>query len=219
MELTTLCALSYPPFSTSSFLNARLRAGVCRIRLMADRLPSKQYVPVRFWYLAPKAVWHHRGQMVQRLPGSVPLCRTAKATPTIRGGRSRLPSGHSVPTHRKRLGRAEPVETESAERRAGRRSAMRLPCSSEGLCVFLKADRRKPKENVPEIQTSVIKGAALADRKFAIVCPKMIYSIIKIIKTRLNEKIGEPPPKPSVIETGWKVRHICGVLPTGERSS
>ena len=92
--MTTLCALSYPPFSTSSFLDARLRAGVCRIRLMADRLPSKQYVPVRFWYLAPKAVWHHRGQMVQRLPGSVPLCRTAKATPTIRGGRSRLPSGH-----------------------------------------------------------------------------------------------------------------------------
>nr|DAI43802.1 MAG TPA: hypothetical protein [Caudoviricetes sp.] len=24
---------------------------------------------------------------------------------------------------------------------------MRLPWSSEGLCVFLKADRRKPKEN------------------------------------------------------------------------
>ena len=94
--MTTLCALSYPPFSTSSFLDARLRAGVCRIRLMADRLPSKQYVPVRFWYLAPKAVWHHRGQMVQILPGSVPLCRTAKATPTIRGGRSRLPSGHDL---------------------------------------------------------------------------------------------------------------------------
>ena len=67
-----------------------------------------------------------------------------------------------VPTHRKRLGRAEPVETESAERRPGRRSAMRLPLSSEGLCVILKADRRKPKENVPEIQTSVIKGAAPA---------------------------------------------------------
>ena len=27
----------------------------CRIRLMVDRLPSKQYVPVRFWYLAPVA--------------------------------------------------------------------------------------------------------------------------------------------------------------------
>ena len=73
-----------------------------------------------------------------------------------------------------------------------------------GLCVLPKADRQKPKENAPQIQTCVIKGAALADRKFAIVCPKMIYSIIK---TRLNEKSGESPPKPSVIETGRKVRH------------
>ena len=85
---------------------------------------------------------------------------------------------------------------------------------AEGLCVFPKANRQKQKENAPEIQTSVIKGAALADRKFAIVCQKMMYSIIK---TRLNEKSGEPPPKPSVIATGWKVRNICGVLPTGER--
>ena len=40
--------------------------------------------------------------------------------PTIRGGRSRLPSGHSVPTLRKRLGNAEPVETESATKKAVR---------------------------------------------------------------------------------------------------
>lgn len=40
--------------------------------------------------------------------------------PTIRGGRSRLPSGHSVPTHRKRLGNTEPVETESATKKAVR---------------------------------------------------------------------------------------------------
>ena len=26
----------------------------------------------------------------------MPLCRTAKATPTIRGGRARLPSGHDL---------------------------------------------------------------------------------------------------------------------------
>ena len=83
-----------------------------------------------------------------------------------------------------------------------------------GLCVLPKADLRNPKENAPQIQTCVIKGAALADRKFAIVCPKIIYSIIK---TRINEKSGEPLPNPSVIATGWKVRHICGVLPTGER--
>lgn len=52
---------------------------------------------------------------------------------------------------------------------------MRLPWSSEGLCVFLKADRRKPKENAPQIQTCDIKGAALADRKFAIVCPRSAH--------------------------------------------
>ena len=46
-----------------------------------------------------------------------------------------------------------------------------------GLCVLPKADRRNPKENAPQIQTCVIKGAALADRKFAIVCQKIIYSI------------------------------------------
>ncbi len=40
--------------------------------------------------------------------------------PTIRGGRSRLPSGTSVPTLRKRLGNAEPVETESATKKAVR---------------------------------------------------------------------------------------------------
>ena len=49
---------------------------------------------------------------------------------------------------------------------------MRLPWSSEGLCVFLKADRQEPKENAPQIQTCDIKGAALADRKFAIVCQR-----------------------------------------------
>ena len=79
---------------------------------------------------------------------------------------------------------------------------------AEWLCVFPKANRQKPKENAPQIQTCVIKGAALADRKFAIVCQKMIYSIIK---TRLNEKSGEPLPNPIVIATGWNVRHICGV--------
>lgn len=47
---------------------------------------------------------------------------------------------------------------------------MRFPWSSKGLCVFLKADRRELKENAPQIQTCVIKGDALADRKFAIVC-------------------------------------------------
>lgn len=40
--------------------------------------------------------------------------------PTIRGGRSHLPSGHSVQTLRKRLGNAEPVETESATKKAVR---------------------------------------------------------------------------------------------------
>ena len=54
-----------------------------------------------------------------------------------------------------------------------------------GLCVLPKADRRNPKENAPQIQTCVIKGAALADRKFAIVCQKVIYSIIK---RKLNGK-------------------------------
>ena len=47
---------------------------------------------------------------------------------------------------------------------------MRLPWSSKGLCVSLKADRREPKENALQIQTCVTKGVALADRKFAIVC-------------------------------------------------
>lgn len=40
--------------------------------------------------------------------------------PTIRGGRSHLPSGTSVPTLRKRLGNAEPVETKSATKKAVR---------------------------------------------------------------------------------------------------
>ena len=40
--------------------------------------------------------------------------------PKNRGGRSHLPSGHSVPTLRKRLGNAEPVETESATKKAVR---------------------------------------------------------------------------------------------------
>ena len=124
--MTTLCALSYPPFSTSSFLDARLRAGVCRIRLMADRLPSKQYVPVRFWYLAPKAVWHHRGQMAQRLPGSVPLCRTAKATPTIRGGRSRLPSGHDLLVERQQ-------HNQKKAQRKKRRAAAEAKCHRDRL--------------------------------------------------------------------------------------
>ena len=47
---------------------------------------------------------------------------------------------------------------------------MRLPWSSKGLCVSLKADRREPKENATQIQTCVTKGVALADRRFAIVC-------------------------------------------------
>ena len=44
-----------------------------------------------------------------------------------------------------------------------------------GLCVFPEVDRQNQKENAPQIQTCVIKGAALADRKFAIVCQKMIF--------------------------------------------
>ena len=64
--------------------------------------------------------------MVQRLPGSVPLCRTAKATPTIRGGRSRLPSGHDLLVERQQ-------HNQKKAQRKKRRAAAEAKCHSDRL--------------------------------------------------------------------------------------
>ena len=79
---------------------------------------------------------------------------------------------------------------------------MRLPWSSEGLCVFLKVDRREPKENATQIQTCVTKGVALADRRFAIVCHLYTGECSKAGEAVSKTACGGFDSQPSVPEAG-----------------
>ena len=84
---------------------------------------------------------------------------------------------------------------------------MRLPWSSKGLCVFLKADRREPKENALQIQTCVTKGVALADRKFAIVC-HLYGRMFQGWRGGLQNRLGGFDSQPSLPESGQRPDNV-----------
>lgn len=79
-----------------------------RVQVRVLPMPPKR--PLWSWWRYKSKGNHTTAFPSAVYDGHLPDC---VSYPTIRGGRSHLPSGTSVPTLRKRLGDAEPVETES----------------------------------------------------------------------------------------------------------
>lgn len=86
-------------------------------KMQVQVLPMPPKRPLWSWWRYTSKGNHSTAYPPAVYDGYLPDC---VSYPTIRGGRPHLPSDHSVPTLRKRLGNAEPVETEFATKKAVR---------------------------------------------------------------------------------------------------
>lgn len=113
--------------------------------------------------------------------------------PTIRGGRSHLPSGTSVPTLRKRLGNAEPVETESATKKAVRRAETDTLAS---LVEYAESQgSRNMQKNVYKIYTKLVNELVGIESGQRDSVPFKTISVIGFLEDMILHTVAEEMQK------------------------